>query len=75
VRHHCGCPYKYFGAHIKGMLGFVVNNVYVVFGDQVFQHLIGIAMDTDSAPLLEDLFSCSYEAKVLHKLLQDNNKN
>jgi hypothetical protein len=56
------------------MLGFPVDNIYVVFGDQVFQQFVGIPMGTNYAPLLEDLFLYSYEAEFNQKLLQDNNK-
>jgi hypothetical protein len=33
LRHHSNSPYKYSEADIKGMLGFLVDNIYVVFGD------------------------------------------
>ena len=65
VRHHSDSPYKYSEADIKGikgMLGFHVDNIYVVFGDQVFQQTVGIHMGTNCAPLLVDLFLHSYEA-------------
>jgi hypothetical protein len=54
------------------MLGFLVDNIYEVFGDQIFQQSIGISMGTNCAPLLTDLFLYSYEAEFV---LQDNNKN
>jgi hypothetical protein len=56
VRHHSDSPYKYSEANIKSMLGFLVDNIYVVFGDQVFQQFVGIPMGTNCAPLLADLF-------------------
>jgi hypothetical protein len=56
VKHHSDSPYKYSKADIKGMLGFLVDNIYVVFGDQVFQQFVGIPMGTNCAPLLKDLF-------------------
>jgi hypothetical protein len=34
VRHHSDSPYKYSEADIKSMLGFLVDNIYVVFGDE-----------------------------------------
>jgi hypothetical protein len=37
VRPHSDSPCKYFEADIKGMLGFLVDNIYVVFGEQVFK--------------------------------------
>ena len=57
------------------MLDFLVDNIYVVFGDQVFQQTVGIPMGTNCAPLLADLFLHSYEAEFVQKLLRDNNKN
>ena len=56
------------------MLGFLVDNIYVVFGDQVFQQTVGIPMGTNCAPLLAHLFLYSYEAEFVQKLLRDNNK-
>jgi hypothetical protein len=56
------------------MLGFLVDNIYVVFGDQVFQQSVGIHMGTNCAPLFADLFLYSYEAEFVQKLLRENNK-
>ena len=53
---------------------FLVDNIYVVFGDQVFQQTVGIPMGTNCAPLFADLFLHSYEAEFVQKLLWDNNK-
>jgi hypothetical protein len=50
------------------MLGFRVDNVYVVFGDQVFQQSVNIHMGSDCAPLLADLFLHSYETEFVQKL-------
>jgi hypothetical protein len=74
VRLHSDSLYKYVEADIKCMLGFLVDNIYVVFGDQVFQQYVGISMGTNCAPLLTDLFLYSYEAEFVQRLLQDNNK-
>jgi hypothetical protein len=49
VRHHSDSPYKYSEADIKSMLSFLVDNIYVVFGDQVFQQSVGIPMGTNCA--------------------------
>jgi hypothetical protein len=57
------------------MLGFLVNNIYVVFEDKVFQQSVGIPMGTNCAPLLADLLLYSYEAEFVQKLLRGNNKN
>jgi hypothetical protein len=60
--------YKYSETDIKGMIGFLVGNIYVVFGDQVFRQPVGIPMDTNCSPLLADLFLHSYEAEFVQKL-------
>ena len=57
------------------MFGFLVDNINIVFGDQVFQQTVGIPRGTKCAPLLADLFLHSYEAEFVQKLLRDNNKN
>jgi hypothetical protein len=57
------------------VIGFLVDNIYVVFGDQVFQQSADIPIGTNCALLLEDLFLYSYEAEFVQKLLRDNNNN
>jgi hypothetical protein len=42
-------------ADIKGMLSFLVDEIYVVFGVLVFQQSLGIPIRTNSALLLADL--------------------
>ena len=37
------------------LLGFLVDNIYVAFGDQVFQQSVGIPMGTNCANLLADI--------------------
>jgi hypothetical protein len=56
------------------MLGFLVDNIYVVFVDQVFQQSTSIPMGTNCVSLLADLFLYSFEADFCQKLLQGNNK-
>jgi hypothetical protein len=51
VRHHSDSPYMYSEADIKSMLGFLVDNIYVVFGDQVFKKSVDIHMGTNFVPL------------------------
>jgi hypothetical protein len=51
------------------MLSFLVDNIYVVVGDKIFQQSVGIAMGTDCAPLLADLFLYSCEAEYVQKRL------
>jgi hypothetical protein len=74
VRRHSDSPCQYSEADIKVILGFLIDNIYVVFCDQVFQQSIGIPMGTNCAPLLAELFLYLYEAEYVQKLLWDNNK-
>jgi hypothetical protein len=74
VRHHSDNPYKYSEPDIKDMLSFLVDNVYVAFGDQVFQQSVGIPNGTNCGPLLADLFLYSYEGVFVEKLLRNKKK-
>jgi hypothetical protein len=47
-----------------GMVGFLVENIYVVFEDQVLQQSAGIVMGTNCTHLLADVSLYSYEVKV-----------
>ena len=60
---------------IKEMLGFLIDNIFVVFGNIIFQQTVGIPMGTNCAPLLADLFLYSYEAEFIKKLLHEKNKS
>ena len=53
------------------MLEFLIDKIFVVFGNQVFQQSVGIPMGTNCAPLLADLLLCSYEGKLVENLLYE----
>ena len=38
------------------MLEYLIDNIYIVVGNRVFQQHIGIPMGTDCAPLLANLY-------------------
>jgi hypothetical protein len=46
---------KFKCTDIGGILGFLVDNIYVVFGDQIFKQSVGIPMNTNYAHLSADL--------------------
>jgi hypothetical protein len=48
--------HKYSEVDIKEMLGFLIDNIFAVFGNQIFQQTVGIPMGTNCAPLFADLF-------------------
>jgi hypothetical protein len=64
--------YKYSEADIKGMLGFLVYNIYVICRNQVFQQSVGNAMGITCAPLLADLLLYSFEEQYVQKLFREN---
>ena len=42
-------------------MNWLLDNIYVTFGDKCFRQVIGIPMETDCAPFLANLFLYSYE--------------
>ena len=56
------------------MTEFLVDNIYVRFGGQLFRQMVGILMGTNCAPLLADLFLYSYENKFLDKLIKEGKR-
>jgi hypothetical protein len=65
VKYHSYSTHKHFEVEIKKMLGFLIDNIFVVIGGQFFQQSIGISMSTNCAPLLANLFLYSYEAEFI----------
>ena len=61
---------KYTANGICKLIEFLVDNIYVRFGGQLFQQMVGIPMGTNCAPLLADLFLYSYENEFLDKLIK-----
>jgi hypothetical protein len=51
--------------------GILIENIFVSFGETLFQQVVGIPMGTNCAPLLADLFLFSYELEFLQKLVKD----
>ena len=75
VRDHSDAPQKYSDADVIKMLEYLIYNIFVEFGDRILQQTIGIPMGTNCAPLLADLFLCSYEAEFIQSLLQAGKKH
>ena len=65
---------KYTEEDIIKMLEILVDNIFVVLAGKVFQHIIGIPMDTNCATLLADIFLYSYEAEFIQSLLSAGKK-
>jgi hypothetical protein len=71
VGHHSDNPYKYSEADIRGMFGFLVDNIYVVFEENVFQQSVGVLMSTNFATysyiyMKQNLFRNCYGIKTKH---------
>ena len=60
---------KYTANDICKMIEFLVDNIYIRFGGQLFRQMVGIPMGTNCAPLLADLFLYSYESGFLDELM------
>ena len=55
------------------LLNWLIDNIYVTFGDKVFRQKIGIPMGTDCAPFLANLFLYSYESEWIIEQQKLNN--
>lgn len=49
------------------LINWLVDNIYVTFGDKCFRQTIGIPMGTDCAPFLANLFLFAYEYQWIDK--------
>ena len=58
---------------VISLLNWLIDNIFVTFGDKVFRQQIGIPMGTDCAPFLANLFLYSYEYEWIDKQRKDNN--
>ena len=65
---------KYTANDICKMTEFLVDNIYVRFGGQLFRQVVGIPMGTNCAPLLADSFLYSYEHKFSDKLIKEGKR-
>ena len=54
------------------MLECLVDNIYVMLGGRVFQHIFGISIATNRAPLFAYLFLYSYQPNFIPERLKKN---
>jgi hypothetical protein len=57
------------------VLEFLIDNIFVVVGGQVFQQSVGMPVGTNCAPLLAVLFLYLYEAEFVQKLLHEKKRS
>ena len=68
------CDDKYTASDTCKMIKFLVDNIYVRFGGRLFHQMVGIPIGTNCAPLLVDLFLCSYEIEFSDKLIREGKR-
>ena len=56
------------------MIEFLVDNIYVRFGGQLFKQMFGIPIRTNCAPLLADLFRYSHENEFSDRLVKEGKR-
>jgi hypothetical protein len=61
----------YSEEQVISMLEFLIDNIFVSFGETLLQQVVGIPMGTNCAPLLANFFVYSYESEFLQKLVRD----
>ena len=57
---------------IKCMRFYLLDNIHIRFGTKLYRQIVGIAMDTNCAPLAADLFLYCYERDFMESLNYDN---
>ena len=65
---------KYIANGICKIIEFLVDNIYIRFGGQLFQQTVGIPMGPNYVSLLADSFPYSYENEFLHKLIKEGKR-
>ena len=60
--------------NICKMIEFLIDNIFVQFGGRLFRQVIGILMETNCAPLLANLFLCSYENEFLDNMIRSSHR-
>ena len=66
---------KYTASDICKMIEFLVDDIYVRFGGQLFRQTVSIPMGTNCALLLAELFLYSYENKFLDKFIKEGKES
>ena len=65
--------YTYFSCRALCLaIDFLIDNIYVRFGNSVFRQVIGIPMGNNSAPLLANLFLHTLEYDFMVKTMKQN---
>ena len=65
---------KYIASDVCKMIEFLVDNIYVRFGRQLFDRQLAFLWEQTMPPLLADLFLYSYENEFLDKLIKEDKR-
>ena len=74
VKDHSNANHKYTENDIVRMIDFLIDNIFVECGGEIFQQVIAIPMGTNCAPLLAGLFLYSYEAEFIQTLIKSGKR-
>jgi hypothetical protein len=74
AKNHSDSTKMFSETDIINMLEFLIDNIFVIFGERLLQQTVGISQSTNSAPLLAELFLYTYEADFIQGLLKENEK-
>ena len=75
VKNHSNAKHRYTDHDIVRMINFLIDNIFVECGGEVFQQVIGIPMGTNCAPLRADIFLYSYEAEFIQTLIRSGKRH
>ncbi len=59
--------------HFIEYINYLIDNIYVTIGHNIFRRKIGIPMGTDCAPYLANLYSNALECKSLNESMANTN--
>ena len=60
------------GQNVCNALSFLLENIYIRFGNKLYRQIVGIPMGTNCAPLVADLFLFCHERDFMISLSDDN---
>ena len=64
--------YKLWSCNVCDALSYLLDDIYIRFGSKLYRQIVGIQMDTNSAPLVAYLFLICYERDFKTSLSDDN---
>ena len=77
IKHQLTCPFELTsGSFLTGSWRILVipRNHLDILGGRLFRQVIGIPLGTNCAPLLADLFLCSYENEFLDNMIRSGHR-